>query len=697
MTDSESSAARNRDTDGPSPTSRLEHVWTPLEIGPTRVKHRVMYTAQTLLYGENHLLSDRHIAFYRERAKGGTALMVTEQQAGHPLSKGSFYPGCTAHDKRAVPIFARLADAVHEYGAKQFVQLFGAGVHDKGTMVFDEWHPLWAPSRVTSIVHREVPMVMGPDEIADVARAFGESALNVKVAGLDGVEIHGAHSYLIGQFLSPAYNKRDDAYGGSVRNRCRFAIEVAEAVRGQVGGDITVGIRLSYDEFMGSSGITGEQTEETVALLLETGLFDYFSISCAGYHTLHRTAPPMHYPEAFLEDAGKRIKNVVGTKSKVFLIGRVLDVERADRLVADGATDMVGMTRAQLADPFLVQKAREDRAGDTVRCIGANICVAHAFDQRPSPCVMNPAAGRENQLGSDTLKRVSDNGARRILVVGGGPAGMRLAATAAARGHVVRLAEADPELGGHISLMARLPTRAGWLDAIENLARPVEQSGVEVLVGERITQTSAEVLDADVVVCATGSEFVKTGIFSPYHPDRDRIPGAERDFVWDAGSATLAMLDDPRSLGSSVLIYDETGTYLPLGLAELCAQAGSTVEVMTPHRAVGEDAIRSMDWEHIAPRLADHGVTLTAQHTIDEIGAGRASVRGVYGGPGSAREADAIVLTYPKVPRDRIMAELEDRISSSQRSAELLLLGDALAPRRLEAVIYEAEMLARDL
>lgn len=157
-----------------------------------------MYTAQTILYGEDHILSDRHIAFYRERAKGGVGLMITEQQAGHPIWKGSFYPGCTAHDKRAVPQYAKLADAVHEFGAKQFVQLFGSGVHDKGTTVFDEWHPLWAPSRVTSVVHREVPMVMGQEEIDDTVKAFGESALNVKTAALDGVEIHAAHSYLLG-------------------------------------------------------------------------------------------------------------------------------------------------------------------------------------------------------------------------------------------------------------------------------------------------------------------------------------------------------------------------------------------------------------------------------------------------------------------------------------------------------------------
>ena len=350
-------AAAQSNTPG---NGQLSHLWEPLDIGPTRVRNRVMYTAQTILYGEEHLLSDRHIAFYTERAKGGVGLMITEQQAGHPIWKGSFYPGCTAHDRRAVPQYAKLAEAVHEHGGGQFVQLFGSGVHDKGTMIYDEWHPLWAASRVTSIVHREVPMVMGPTELEDTVKAFGESALNVKAAGLDGVEIHAAHSYLLGQFLSPAYNKRDDRYGGSIENRCRLIREIAESVRAQVGGSMTVGVRLSYDEFIGDAGLTGDEAQEIVSYFVDCDLFDYFSISCGGYHTLFRTVSPMQVPEGFMEEAGRTVKGIVGDRGVVFLVGRIADVATAERLVGGGATDMAAMTRAQLADPFLVKKAQKD-------------------------------------------------------------------------------------------------------------------------------------------------------------------------------------------------------------------------------------------------------------------------------------------------------------------------------------------------
>ena len=194
--------------------------------------------------------------------------------------------------------------------------------------------------------------------------------------------------------MSPVYNKRDDKYGGSVRNRCRFAIEVGEAVRRQVDGDITVGIRLSWDEFLGDVGDHRRgEPEETVEILLETGLFDYFSVSPAVMR-LHHAVPPMHLRRRTWRTRA-RGSRTRWDREKVFLVGRILDLDVADRLVADGATDMVGMTRAQLADPFLVQKAQEGRYEDMVRCINANVCVAHAFDQRRSPCVMNPAAGRE--------------------------------------------------------------------------------------------------------------------------------------------------------------------------------------------------------------------------------------------------------------------------------------------------------------
>lgn len=439
--------------------------------------------------------------------------------------------GATAWEKRVIPQYAKLADAVHEYGTKMFIELVALGVHDKGMMIVDEWHPLWAASSIPSVVHHEIPQVMEQEHIDDLVKGFGESAVNVKVAGLDGVEIHGAHSYGVGQFLSPAYNKRTDRYGGSVRKRCQLAIEIGEEIRRRVGSDLTVGLRLSFDEFLGEAGLTQAQAEEQLELFAATGLFDYFSISGGGYHTLHLAIPLMgSVPEGFMIPFGKRAKEIVGQRAKVFIVGRITDLQMAAHVIAEGAADMVAMARAHLADPFLITKAREGREKEIIRCVGANECANRLFQNREVICLMNPTTGRERQWGHRTLKMVDKDAVKKIVVIGGGPAGMKAAAVAAKRGHKVMLLEQEHELGGHLNLLKQLPTRAEWHTAIDNLTREMEVASMEVRLGVTATQELLRKEQPDVVVCATGSNYDTDGL-SPYRPDRDTIPGSDPE-VW---------------------------------------------------------------------------------------------------------------------------------------------------------------------
>ena len=670
--------------------SRLNHVWQPLEIGPTTVKHRIMMTAQTILYAVDHILSDRHVAYYRERAKGGAAFLLTEQQAGHRLSKGSFHRGCTAWEKRVIPQYAKLADAVHEFGCKQFVQLFACGVHDKGTTIMDEWHPLWAASRVPSIVHREVPMEMEKEHIADVVKGHGESALNVKVSGLDGVEIHGAHGYLVGQFLSGVYNKRTDEYGGSVPNSCRLALEIGESIRAQVGDEITVGIRLSLDEFVGDGGITQEVGEEQLDLIAGSGLYDYFSISGGGYHAMHKAVSAMDSAEGFMVPFGKRAKEIVGDRARIFIVGRILDVEMADSIVADGAADMVAMTRAQMAEPFLVTKALEGRQDEIVRCIGANVCLSRAFEQREVTCVMNPTVGREQYWGEGTRQAVN-GGAKNVVVVGGGPAGMKTAGVLAQRGHKVVLCEAEAELGGHLNLLKRFPTRENWQTAIRNLAVPLEKHGVDVRLGVDATHDVLRSGGPDTVVCATGARYDRTGL-SPYRPTRESIPGAGQENVLDVATAAAMTLEQPGSLGRRVLIVDESAEYLPLGLAEILADGGAEVEVISPHLFVGEDVVSTLDVAHLFPRLVEKGVTLTAQQVVERIDGTGVEIVSVWSGSQRREvEADTVVISMTRSPNDTLYQEIRSEF------AEVHRVGDVVAPRRLVAIMYEAEKLGREI
>ncbi len=671
--------------------SGLRLVWEPLEIGSTRVKNRIMMTAQTTLYGRDNVLGDRHIEFFRERAKGGAALFITEQQAGHRISKGSFFEGCSAWEKRAIPQYAKLADAVHEHGARQFIQLFGCGVHDKGTMIMDEWHPLWGVSKMPSIVHHEIPLVMEQEHIDDVVREFGESALNVMVSGCDGVELHAAHSYLLGQFLSPAFNDRTDAYGGSVRKRCQILLEIGESVRARVGSDFTVGVRLSFDEFMGDAGITPDQAEEQLDVLSTSGLFDFFNISGGGYYTLHRAVAPMNVENGFMLPFARRAKAVVGNRAKVFIVGRIIDLHQAERALADGATDMVAMTRAQMAEPHLVRKTREGREKEIRRCMGANECVARLFDNRQVTCAVNPSVGREARWGSGTLQPVAAADAKSIVVVGGGIAGMKTAAVAGSRGHRVRLLEREERLGGHLNLLLRLPTRKEWGIAIDNLARAMEVAGVDVRLGTDATADLIEREKPDAVVVATGARWDCDGR-SQFRPGSARLAGTEQENAIDVGTATERALADAGALGRRVVILEETGFYLPLGLAEILAGAGAEVEIVTPRAMVGEDAMRTLDLSFVMPRLEAAGVVRSAHTNVDRIEGDAVHVRSVWGGQARVIEGvDTVVVSMLRSPEDALYRALQGRIGALHR------VGDALAPRRPIQSMYEGEELGRAL
>lgn len=672
-------------------TDQLERVWQPLTIGSTTVKNRIMMTAQSTLYGENHLLGDRHIEYYRERARGGCALFICEQQGGHPIATGSFHSGCSAYDPAAIPQYAKLAEAVHEHGARQFVQLYAPGVHDKGTTVMDHWHPLWAVSRIPSFVHKEVPYVMQREDIADLVRCFAQSALNVKCSGCDGVEIHAAHSYLFGQFLSPAYNHRTDEYGGSIENRTRVLIELGDAIREKVGPDFTVGVRLSYDEFMGEAGITPAQTEQVLEILAASGYYDFFNISGGGYHTLHMAVPPMSVDYGFMLPFGQRAKEIVGDRGKVFIVGRIVDLGMAEQALRDGCADMIAMTRAQMAEPHLIRKTLEGRQKEIFGCMGANECVARSFENRPSVCLVNPSVGRELQWGSDKLNVVPLDERKHILVVGGGLAGMHTAQLAARRGHRVSLWEADARLGGHLNLLLSMPTRKEWGIAIDNLSRALEVNEVDVRLNTRATLAALEAQSPHTVVVATGSTFTTNG-YSQYRPERHAIPGHDQAHVLDIATAAQRALDDPSSLGKRVLIIDQTGDYLPVGLAELLAVGGKVeVEIATPAELVGEDVLRRLEYAHVIPRLTGAGVRLSTHTFVEEIRGHEVELYPIWGGPRRTETWDTVVISIGRVPDESLYFACKDRFPRVER------VGDCVAPRRPAALTYEAEELARRL
>ena len=324
----------------------------------------------TLLYGVDGHLGPGHIAYYEARAAGGIGLQVTEEHAVRPDMKGGFINAVSAFGADSVPPFAELATTVHRHGSSLFVQLFASGIQDTGALTLD-WHPIWGASRLPHPDLHEQPIPMGQSEINELVAAFAASARNVAESGLDGVEVHGAHGWLISQFLSPFFNTRTDAYGGSPENQCRLAIEVGEAIRSATDGRITVGLKLSMEEGL-ETGITPDLALQQLEILAEAGVFDYFSLSNGGAHAHGLQIPTMEMPEAYLREFGKRARDVARGRAAIIVGHRVRRLEVAVSLIEDGAADIVAMTRSHLADAAVVGKAMEGREDDIVHCSGQN-------------------------------------------------------------------------------------------------------------------------------------------------------------------------------------------------------------------------------------------------------------------------------------------------------------------------------------
>jgi 2,4-dienoyl-CoA reductase-like NADH-dependent reductase (Old Yellow Enzyme family)/thioredoxin reductase len=672
----------------PSDTADLDVLWQPLPLRGVTLPNRVMCSATTLQYGIDGLITDRHLAFYCERARGGVGLLFTEQLAATPLSDTAFPGSIHAYDERQIERFAALAAELEPYPTAMFAQLVAAGAKGASTAGIDDWGPVRAPSKVPA-PGGEVPLPLEQPELDLIAADFARSARHVREGGLDGIEVHGAHGWLVGQFLSPFFNRRDDGYGGDIESRCRFALEVGGAIRAEVGDDFPVGLALTYDEVIGDAGITTDDTEAQLDVLAAAGVYDFFDLSIGAPHAGHLTISSMAVPTGYALPFARRAMAVVAHRAAVFVAGRVVDLATAARAVREGDADVVAMTRAHLADAHHVRKSRSGRRSEIARCIGANVCVGRALRGVQVTCVLNPATGREQALGEGTRRPAATP--RRVVVVGAGPAGLRVASTAAARGHELTVHERLAAPGGHLCDLASLPTREPWLEAVEDLVAALERHGADLRLESAPDALEVAAEEPDVVVVATGSFWEATGA-TARRPDRPGIPGIENGLVLGLDAAIERGRENRSALGRRVVIADESGTYAPLGLAELLALGGTEVHVVTPDRGVGETMLTELELPHLLPRLGRLGVRLVTSHEIDSIDGSRVVLRDLVAGASAAIDAvDAVVLAVRRAQRDELAVALRGLVP------EVVVVGDARAPRPTAAVVHEAELLARAL
>lgn len=677
--------AREKPSDAPA---SLDALWQPIQIGTSlTLPHRVIQTAHEHNWGApDFLLGDRDIRYWEDRARGGVALIITGAQTVHRSAFGHSPMGAEAWRPESEGRYRKLAEAVHKYGTKVIVQLGHWGAEDVGNQHLWNFRELWAPSDVPSPASGEIPRPLEKSDMEELVQGYVDSARNAQRAGVDGVEFHAAHGYLGFQFLSPLFNRREDEYGGSTENRCRFILEAVSAMREACGPDFAIGIRFSFDELNPTgAGIDVEEGERVVRVLNASGLFDYFNITGgAGYGAHHFIASmTSEYREQFVPYA-HRVKQIVDVP--VFTAGRVTDIRRAAALVAEGKVDVVGMTRAHIADPEIVVKARSGRLDEIRECAGINQgCINRVFLGKEMSCTQNPAVGREAAWGLGTLAKAERP--RRVMVVGAGPAGLKVAEVAAARGHEVRIYERADAVGGQLRYASRLPHRSEWRTVVGTLERTLARAGVEVRTGVEVTGELIEIENPDAVVLATGSRFDDTG-WSPARAERPGIPG-----LGSLPTLTPAeALDDPERAGDDILIVEEVGSYAALGLAEFFADRGKRVRVVSRNLAVGDKLGASLDLPWAYSRTRAKGVILQPQTFVEQLNAdGTAELSDIWVGGRETVPASSIVLVMGRKSNSGLYQSLADS------RCEVHRVGDCLAPRDVDMAFYDGERVGREV
>lgn len=649
-------------------------VRTPLQVGTVRLRNRIVLPAMTTNYGEQHLPSAQHAAYHERRAAGGVGLIifesirVHENSLGRPQAVNGFDPAC-------VEPFREIVRRVHAHGAHIFGQVIHLGRQIdgdfEGTVSWGASPLAWTPTAVA-------PHEMTEDDMNDVVEGHLATARHLVAAGFDGIELQMAHGHLLQQFISPLSNARQDDFGGSLENRMRFPARVLAALRAELGDRFTLGIRLGAAEFL-PEGLQVEQAAEVAVALADQTPVDFVNVSHSAYHgsrSLGTQMADMNFTdvEAFRE-LPRRIRTALrdaGHQTPVFAVCKFTRLDQAEAALADGVADAIAMARAHLADPELVNKSLTGR-GDTIReCIGCNQgCVGMLEKNLPIRCLVNPDTGHEaDPSWSPSPSTASTR--RRVLVIGGGPAGMECAAVAASRGHDTRLLERGDTLGGMLIHAVRMPRRAAFGKFLDQQRRAIEHAGVRVSLNAAVDVRAVVDAAADHVVLATGARPVV-----PVLPGGGTALGLVE--ALDAIDADQS--GSHGQLGDRVAVADLTGDWAALSLVERLADLGKHVTLYTQ---VAGYAWRTTMYSTLATsgRLYDKHVRIRTLTEVSGWDGHRVALidRSTGEQLGDVEHDSLVYLVHPVANNAFYQALRAAGCSVSQ-------IGDALAPRTaLEAV-----------
>jgi 2,4-dienoyl-CoA reductase-like NADH-dependent reductase (Old Yellow Enzyme family)/thioredoxin reductase len=634
-----------------------------VRLGPARARNRIMRLATVTNLAEGGAVGERLLAHYRAIARGGAGTIVTEVFAVHESNARS---GVRLFEAASVPGVRRLVDTVHAEGALLIAQLNHGG---RQHLAREVPAILWAPSAIACPYSGGVPHEMTRAEVLDVLDGYVRSAMHARQAGADGVEVHGAQGHLIQQFVSPFSNHRTDEWGGSFENRLRFPREILRRIRAGAGREFVVGYRLGVDEFT-PGGLTVEDAERIAAELARGGVIDYLSLSQGNFNSIERHLPDRHFPPATSVASHARIKACVGALP-VVTCGRVETPEQAEAILADGRADLIGLCRPLIADPEWPLKAMTGRRDEIRYCIACNQCWGWVTEGRPIACVVNPAAGREVECG--TIARAAQR--RRVVVAGGGPAGLEAARVAAERGHEVIVLERSDGLGGKVRLSREVPHHEELGRIADFLAHEVKRLGVSVRTGVDASVDTIMAERPDAVIIATGAV--------PVAPD---VPGDDSvDVSSSAGAPLVGALP-----GEHVVVVDEDGYYWPLAVTETVALSGKTVTLVTRFFEVLRE-VPAVSRITALRELGQHGVRFRPHTTVDRIEHGAVILTDAYaGGEERIPDACAVIWVGPQT--------VDTALPESLRAAgvrDVHVVGDAFAPRRLANAIADGHRAGR--
>lgn len=686
--------------------SQFDVLFQPLKINNTTIRNRIVSTAHAEVYAtDGGMTTDRYVKYYEEKAKGGCGLCICGGSSVVSIdSPQSWWSSVNLSTDRIIPHFQNLADAVHKHGGKIMIQISHMGRRSRWDG--ENWPNLMSPSGVREPVHRATCKTIEEEEIWRVIGDFAKAAVRAKEGGLDGVELSAVHQHIIDQFWSPRVNKRTDQWGGSFENRMRFGMEVVKAVRAAVGPDFVVGMRITGDEFH-PDGLTHDDMKQIAAYYNDTKMIDFFGVvgsGCDTHNTLANVIPNMSYPpEPFLHLAAG-IKEVVSVP--VIHAQNIKDPNQAKRILEAGYVDFVGMTRAHIADPHLITKIKLDQTDQIRQCVGANYCIDRQYMGLDVLCIQNAATSRE-YMGMPHIIEKTTGPVRKVVVIGGGPAGLESARVAAERGHHVTLIEKAPELGGQVSIAAKAPQRDQMAGITRWLAMELTRLNVDVILETAATADMIRELAPDVCILATGGT-----PFIEQNPDW----GADEGLVvssWDILNGTV----EP---GDNVLVFDTICEFSGMSAADYLTAKGAKVELVTDDIKPGV-GIGGTTFPTYYRSLYEKEVIMTADLALIKVyreGENLVAVlENEYTEQKEERVVDQVVVENGTRPNEALYYELKaESANKGQIDVETLFdakpqpvlseahdgmilwrIGDCVSQRNVHAAIYDALRLCKDL